>query len=106
MNRIKRDSLDNDDKNIDTVTQLRLLIKKALKEGRNAQLEKRETVSNVRQSKNTESNSRSRKLTEGNVHRPKHQEQTEASMRRTSLTAVFKIAGLKALGKLGFENKT
>ena len=96
MNRIKRDTLDKDDKNIDTVTQLRGLIKKAIKEGREAQLEKRGSEGNVRQPPK-------RKLTESDLRR--HQEDTKSSMnRRTSLRAVFKVAGLKALGKIAFEN--
>ena len=85
MNRIKRDSLDEDDKNLDTITQLRSLIKKAIKESRDAHLERKEKESESRV--------------------PKHREQTKASLQRTSLTAVFKIAGLKALGKLAFEKK-
>ena len=37
MNKIRKDELAEDDKNLDTITQLRKLIKKALKESRDLQ---------------------------------------------------------------------
>ena len=64
MNRIRRDELDEDDKNLDTISELRRLIQKALRESRDAQIG------------------------------AKHRVQRQASMRRASLTAVFKL-GMK-----------
>ena len=64
MNRIRRDELDEDDKNLDTISELRKLIQKALRESRDAQIG------------------------------AKHRVQRQASMRRASLTAVFKL-GMK-----------
>ena len=61
MDRIRRDELEEDDKNIDTITQLRRLIQKALRESREAQMGAKQRI------------------------------QRQASLRRASVTAVFKI---------------